>query len=571
MSDTDKLILGLWDGHESGAALVSGSQVVFAINEERLTRRKLEIGFPARSIQACLQFAGCKPDDISDVAISTWDPAKTLTRCVPSLAEQYYQIRRKKVDMTASQRRRKLLKYKITELPPNEIARSFSNRAVSRHLRELAFSRPAPHWYDHHYCHATAAAFCSGFDKALVITIDGIGDGLSGSISAFEDGKLRRISAISGKTSLGIFFEHVTNLLNMRELEDEGKVMALANFAFPVADSANPLLDYFEVDGLTLRAKYGSVRMYRELQRVLWRYPSEQFAAMAQRVLEIKVVQLMQNAMQQTGLHRIAYSGGVASNIKVNMLVHDLPGVERLFVFPHMGDGGLALGAAMAANHELHGVARYSLPNLFLGPSFEDGDILAAAQKAGLVCRKSDDVVKETAQLIHGGEIVLWFQGRMELGPRSLGARSILARPDSEEMKNELNLKLKKRVYYQPFCPAMLHLDAAEILENYKGVPNPFMTVGYRVRPEYRAAVRGVINIDGSCRPQILHEENSRIARLLREYRKLAGRGILLNTSFNTHGEPIVCAPADAVRTFVETDVNYLIMEDFIVTKTKRA
>src|SRR6185436_12412848 len=131
----------------------------------------------------------------------------------------------------------------------------------------------------------------------------------------------------------------------------------------------------------------------------------------------------------------IAYSGGVASNIKVNMLVHDLPEVERLFVFPHMGDGGLAVGAAMAANHEFHGVSQYAFPNLFLGPSFEDGDILAAANNAGLDCRKSDDVIKETAQLIHSGRIVLWFQGRMELGPRALGARSILARPDSEEMK----------------------------------------------------------------------------------------------------------------------------------------
>lgn len=570
MSNSDKLILGLWDGHESGAALVRGREIVFAINEERLTRRKLEIGFPARSIQACLQFAGCKPDDITDVAISTWDPAKTLTRCMPSLAEQYYQIRRKKVDMTASQRRRKLLKYKLTELPPNEIAKGFSNRVVSRHLRSAGFSQFNLRWYDHHYCHATAAAFCSGFKSALALTIDGIGDGLSGSVSVFESGTLRRIATISGKTSLGIFFEHVTNLLNMRELEDEGKVMALANFAFPVPDSANPLMDFFEVDGLTLRAKYGSVRMYRELQRVLWRYPSEQFAAMAQRVLEIKVVQLVRNAIQQTGLRRVAYSGGVASNIKVNMLVHDLPEVEELFVFPHMGDGGLALGAAMAANHELHGIDRYPLPTLFFGPSFEEGNILAVVQKAGLVCRKSDDVTGETARLIHAGEIVLWFQGRMELGPRALGGRSILARPDSEEMKNQLNLKLKKRVYYQPFCPAMLHVDAMEILENYKGVPNPFMTVGYRVRPEHRAAVHGVINIDGSCRPQILQEESSPIARLLREYRKLAGRGILLNTSFNTHGEPIVCSPADAVRTFVETDVNYLIMEDFVVTKPKR-
>ncbi len=225
----------------------------------------------------------------------------------------------------------------------------------------------------------------------------------------------------------------------------------------------------------------------------------------------------------------------------------------------------------MAANEKLHGIAHYPLPNLYLGPSYEDDAIQDAVRKAGLDARRSDDVIQAAARLLFRGEIVPWFQGRMELGPRALGNRSILARPDSDELKDELNLKLKKRVWYQPFCPAMLHEDAMETLQNYKGVPNPFMTVGYRVKPEHRHAMRGVINVDGSCRPQILHEENSRFARLLREYRKLSGRGILLNTSFNTHGEPIVCSPAEAVRTFLETGVNHLILEETLVARSPGA
>ena len=329
-------------------------------------------------------------------------------------------------------------------------------------------------------------------------------------------------------------------------------------------------MDYFRVEGMTLRARFSSVCMYRELQRVLWQYPSEQVAAMAQRVLEVKVLELIRNAIQQTGIRRVAYCGGVASNIKVNMLIQNLPEVEGLFVFPHMGDGGLAIGAAMALNHELHGTHRHPMPDLCLGPGFAEQEIVTAVTRAGLEYTKVNAIEQTAARLLHDGHILLWFQGRMELGPRALGGRSILARPDSESVKNDLNLKLKRRVWYQPFCPTMLHEDAQEILENYHGTPNPFMTVGYMVKSQYHDRVRGVINIDGSCRPQILRDETTRYARLLGEYKKLSGAGILLNTSFNTHGEPIVCSPQDAVRTFLETDVNHLIMEDCLVHKRSR-
>lgn len=570
MTPTDKPILGLWDGHDAGAAVVRGHRILFAVNEERLTRRKLEVGFPSRSIRECAKFLGCQPGDLGDVAITTWDPAKTLTRCVPRLAEEYYLLRRRKKPLTANNRFRKLMKYWITELPPLSITKQISGSVVARRLRDLGCASPRVHWYDHHYGHATAAAFCSGFDSALVVTIDGIGDGLSGSISTFDGERLNRISAISGRSSLGIFFEHVTNLLNMRELEDEGKVMALANFAQAPPDAENPLLEFLAVDGLQVRAQCSSVRLYGALQRILWRWPSEQFAAMAQRVLEVKVVELIRNAIRETGLRRIACSGGVASNVKVNMLVHEMPEVERLFVFPHMGDGGLALGAAMALNHDRHGVSRYELRDLQLGPSFADDEILAAIKAGALAYEKPADVEAEAARLLFEGRVLFWFEGRMEIGPRALGGRSILARADAEHLKDELNLKLKKRVWYQPFCPTMLHEDAVEVLDNYKGVPDPFMTMAFRVKTEHRGALRAVTNIDGSCRPQILRHETTRYARLLREYKKLSGRGVLLDTSFNTHGEPIVCSPHDAVRTFLATDVSHMVMEDYLVTKRTR-
>jgi carbamoyltransferase len=353
--------------------------------------------------------------------------------------------------------------------------------------------------------------------------------------------------------------------MNMRELEDEGKVMALANYAYPVEDDRNPLLEMFRIEGLSLTCRYPSLQLYNELRKVLWLSPSEQFAYMAQRTLEVKVLELVRNAIHITGVQRICLAGGVFSNVKVNRLIRMLPDVQRCFVFPHMGDGGLALGAALAVNAQVNHINHMALDHVMLGPHYSDDQIEQALQATGLSYRKSQDIVSETADLIAAGEIVFWFQGRMELGPRALGARSILARPDSEAIKDRLNLRLKKRVWYQPFCPSMLEEEAPELLSDYDGIPNPFMTMAYMVKTEMRPLVRGVINVDGSCRPQMVSKDGSLYRRLLEAIKHRTGRGILLNTSFNLHGEPLVCTAQDAIRTMRETGNPYLAIGNFMV------
>lgn len=562
-------ILGIWDGHDSGAALIEGQEILFAINEERLTRRKLEIAFPERSIKACLDHTGTSVREISEIAVSTSDFAKTLARVIPSLREEYYLIRRRKKGPGRTSLFKKRLKYKLTEYPP-----SFPTTWISRHnirndLKRLGFEDFRLHLADHHLCHAATAAFCGGFPQAMVITLDGLGDGLSGSIYRYEDGILERISSVPARHSLGIFFEHVTNLMNMRELEDEGKVMALANYAYPVDDSKNPMMDLIEVDGLSIRCRHSSLGMYDALRKILWRHPSEQFAYMAQKVLELRVVELVRNAMNVCGLHRLCLAGGLFSNVKVNRLLRILPEVEGCFVFPHMGDGGLALGSALVANHRLNGVHQVPLKDLFLGPVYYDAEIEDTLNEYGLLYRRSSNIVEEVAKLIASGEIVLWFQGRMELGPRALGARSIIARPDSYAVKDTLNLRLKKRVWYQPFCPSMLEEEAEKMLKDYDGEPNRFMTTAYVVREEKRDLVRGVINVDGSCRPQILRQGDSVLADLLEAVKRLTGHGVILNTSFNIHGEPMVCGPEDAIRTMIDTESEYMAMHDFMVRRRR--
>lgn len=558
-------ILGIWDGHDSGAAVIQDDKILFAINEERLTRRKLEVHFPERSIQMALDYLKISPGDIRRAAISTFDFAKTLSRLQPSFKEEYYQIRRRKKIPGLWSSLTKQLKYKLTEFGPHPFWERVGRYVVGKKLKDLGFGDIKIHFTPHHRAHAVSAAFCSGFDPCLALTLDGIGDGLSGTVNVFREGTLKTMSEISGRDSLGIFFEHVTNCLNMRELEDEGKVMALANYAYPIADEKNPFLDFFQVKGLQVMARFETLRMYKEVKKVLWRYPSEEAAYMAQRTMEVKIMELITNAVSATGVRKIALAGGVASNIKVNMLIKNHPDVEACFIFPHMGDGGLALGAAMDLNDRMNHVRRYELEDVYFGPEYSGQDIETALKDAGIKYQRSSDIVTEAALAVKRGEIVLWFQGRMEIGPRALGARSILALPNSEDIKDRLNLRLKKRVWYQPFCPSMLEEDARELLEQYHDRPNRFMTMGFMVKPDKKALIRGVINVDGSCRPQIVKKDESKFSRLLQKIKDLTGLGVVLNTSFNLHGDPIVCSPQDAIKTYLATGIDHLMIGDFWV------
>jgi carbamoyltransferase len=559
-------ILGIWDGHDAGAAVVDESEgrIVCAANEERFTRRKLEVGFPKGAIEACLSEAGLEAKDVSEIAVSTFDPAKTLTRVFPSLKESYYLLRRRKVRPRAFDSWKRAVKYELTTWRPNGLTRRLSEAALSRELSRVGLENPQIHWTHHHMAHAATAAYTSGFDRACVLTLDGVGDGLSGTISTLAEGKLTLVSAIGARDSFGIFYEMVTRLLNMRELEDEGKVMALASYGYAPPDGRNPLMDLFEVDGLKVTCRLPPSGLSGFLARELAMMPSEQFAFLAQETLETKVVELVRNALRMTGMRRIAYAGGVASNIQVNRQLRSLPECEAIFIFPHMGDGGLALGAALARAVERTGAGSFPLGDLRLGPSLRPGEVEAALRDSGLRFEAVADAAAEAARRIAEGAVVFWFQGRMEFGPRALGGRSILARPDSESVRDRLNLKLKRRVWYQPFCPSILDEEAERLLEGGE-TKNRFMTMAYGVRSEGRELLKGVIGRDGTCRPQMVDQSYGVYHRLLESTRKAIGVGALLNTSFNLHGEPMVASPAQAIDCFLRSGADVLVMGDFLM------
>ena len=563
------VILGIWDGHDSGAAVLVDGRLAAAINEERLTRRKLEIAFPAGSIRACLAAAGVAPRDVSMVAASTTDPAKALGRLMPWTKERYYAVRRRKARPGALAGATQIVKRRMTEWRPNALSRAVSAAMIRKELTPLGLSGATLRLLDHHDCHARAAAYASGFAQCVILTIDGLGDGVSASIRDFDAGRVRLVAESRAVDSVGVFFEHVTQLLNMRELEDEGKVMALSDYAAPIADDENPLLALFTVEEGRLRSRVAAHAFGPALKRVLWSRANEQFAFLAQRTVEKVSIDLVRAAVTLTGRRRVALAGGVVSNIKANRLIRLMPEVEDVYVFPHMGDGGLAAGAAVAACADTGGAPVLDLRSLAIGPSFDNPAIAAAIDSAGFTRTTPADLAADVCARLCEGQIVCWFQGGMEYGPRALGQRSVLARPDRVDLKDRLNLVLKRRVWYQPFCPSMLEHEAERLFADWTpgGRGNRAMTMAYLVQPVWRTALAGVINVDGSCRPQLVADDSADpFAELLRRIKARLGVGALLNTSFNIHGEPLVCTPAQALDVFARGGADALAIGAYLVT-----
>ncbi|MEM3227587.1 MAG: carbamoyltransferase C-terminal domain-containing protein [Candidatus Micrarchaeaceae archaeon] len=566
--------LGVWDGHESGAALLHDDKIVYAANEERFTRRKTELRFPVNSIMAALAYAKIKPGEVEKVTFTTTEFIKTLERIFPAIKENYYLFRRRKMlkPRPWDIRHNHWLKYLMTSIGVLPGGAFISKAQVARELGRLGFNNYKLEVVEHHVAHAATAAFTSGYKKALVITLDGLGDGICGSISTLENGKLERHKTIKAADSIGIFYEQVTNILGMRELEDEGKIMAMADYSYPFNFNDNKFKDFFKVEGTSIKAKYGWLRQFDMIDRIAWQTPREQVAYMAQQLLEKVLTEFVQNAIDEFGIGNVVFAGGVFSNVKANMALRKLDGLKHWYVFPHMGDGGLALGGVLYTNYLDNGVSDYSGFNAYLGNEYgEDETETLLKKEAGLEIQheSAKESASHAAELISHNNYLFWFQGRMEYGPRALGNRSILAPSGSEEVKDKLNLYVKKREWFQPFAPSILEEDCSKIFHyDNKGVPR-YMTMAYDSIKERSELLKAVVHIDGTGRPQAVGGENPTYRDVLRKIKKETGYGIMLNTSFNIHGEPIVMSPQDAIRTMKVTNTKYMFINGLFVENKK--
>jgi len=572
-------VLGINDSHDSGGAIAADGRILGAVNEERFTRRKNEVGFPVNSIK----YLDKEHDrDIEAVALGWIGGNALVSRIFPG-----YDMRRRMLwrhELPKPSRLRMHLSNLVYKASQNQnpkavwkaIGGSISERVTRRRLSGIkkSLSDKRVYMVEHHLAHAASAYYPSGFSKALIITLDGAGDGLSGSVSIGNKGSIERLAAFKASTSLGLLYGAATVACDMRYSEDEGKLMSLAAYSYPKEIKELDDICRYDTKKRTFVSKRGTRNelLLAEYMKdhILSRNDRESFAYAVQKHVEEQVRKIVTQWVDETGIHDIAVAGGFFSNVITNSMIEHMPEVKHLFVFPQMGDGGLSAGAAMYVDFMLHGkLAGKQIEDIYFGPSYDDERIMEALKRKknhSISYEEINDPTGTAADLISKGNVVLWFQGRMEYGPRALGNRSVLALPGAYENREKLNLLIKKRPYYQPFASTILEEDADRLLDDYVS-PNRFMTSANRVKDGHYQDLIAASHIDRTTRPQILGDENRMYRELIEKVRRSTGIGAVLNTSLNKHGIPIVMTPQDAVWTLENTGADTLIIGNYMVSK----
>jgi len=561
--------------HDSAACLVRDGTVLAAAEDERFTRikhGKRPIPFstyelPFHAIDYCLRAAGITLAEVDHVAYSfdpslllgDWGERETISLPLEPSAHP-----------EASEWEHVWEPLFLASIvnAPRQLAAGAPHHLQSR-FRGVTPDGPFQwHFVDHHVAHAASAFFPSPFDEAAVMTIDGRGERATTTYSVGEGKSLRRIGQVEYPSSLGLLYERVTSHLGFLHSSDEYKVMALASYGLP------KLLDQFLE--LIQVGEHGCYRIEsRDLESILGprRRRGEPFeqrhfdiARSLQAALELTVLELASWLKETTGKSDLCLAGGVALNCVLNAVLRDAGPFERVWVQPAAGDAGTALGAALWIGAQNGADPRsWSMDHAFLGPGYDDSEIETFLQWAKVPYRRSDDIAAEAAALLAENKIIGWFQGRMEFGPRALGGRSILASPIDPAMQQRLN-ELKDREDFRPVAPVVLEERAAEWFSGAD--TSPFMLFVYQIDPERAQQVPAVRHVDGSARIQTINrEQNPRYYDLLRAFEQRTGVPVLVNTSFNTRGEPIVGSPRDALESFWTSPLDALAIGSFIVEK----
>jgi carbamoyltransferase len=571
------IVLGLIDSKPSTATLLVDGRIVSAISEERLCRKKMANGFPRQAVEHVLANGGVTAADIDQVAVAQ----HALAYVPEATAWDGWFTNGSESAQHAFTR----LSSALAPLVGNAPLAWHAHHAFKRFLlRERKSKLPAllrsdyriqapVRFYDHHFCHATSAYYTSTFDRALVLTLDGGGDGRSGSVYIGENGRLRPLADVDSYNSLGNFYSYITALCGFKAELHEGKVTGLAALGTPRYAHILRRFVRYQPPG---QIRYG-VPIYHKsaLQRLRRELPTSfdraDLAASVQVVLEDVATAFARFWLRKTGLRQLAVAGGVLANVKLNQRLHELEEVDDFWVHPAMDDSGLAVGAALAAFAEQPHIDPASLihhlPDVYLGPGYSDREIEAAVQQAGLAARHEPDMHTAIARLLAGGHVVARFTGRMEYGPRALGHRSILYQTGDPSVNDWLNDNLK-RTEFMPFAPATLADHAYRCYERLQGAKDAarFMTITFDCTPEMKAASPGVVHVDGTARPQIIDAHTAPdFHGILSAYHQQTGIPSLINTSFNMHGEPIVCSPQDALRSFQQGHLDYLAIGSLLV------
>jgi len=574
-------ILGIHDGHTSTAAILNGSEIIGAISEERITRRKVQGGFPKRAIKNLLTYNDIDPTQIDQVAVGSIVTPITQEDMLYA-NNGYYRI-----DRTIFQKFGKFLPTKVKNSPITlDLYRRIFGKEKKRiknikeELKKLGIIQDFE-IIEHHYAHACTALYKNQHkcEKCLVITNDGSGDGLCATINIYDNGILERIKEITSFNSIGEFYSRITQFLGMKPLEHEFKVMGLAAYPLETEYFKNikeKFYRYFRTDGLNIINNTGcwGENYIKFFKKDVFTIRFDYLAKATQELLEKIILEWISNAIKETNIHNICLAGGLFMNVKLNMKIRNLAEVDKLFVFPSGGDESIAIGAALALNSTTNNYNHFSpLGNLYLGPHYSNEEIeneLYSNKYGNKIQFKYIETIEDRiVEELLNKKIVARSSGQMEWGARALGNRSIIALANDSSIIHKTNKAIKKRDFWMPFAPSILY-DVKDnyVIDNNKMLSH-YMNMAYNTSENAKRDIIAAIHpFDFSARPQIVTDEfNKKFYNIIKKINKEIGIGGILNTSFNLHGEPIVNTPEDALHTLLNSELDYLILENYIVSR----
>jgi len=546
--------------HDSSACLVRDAELLFAVAEERLSRVKHDARFPYLAVEACLRFANLRADQVDEVCFAWQAPRASAAHDAKCFLTGRHPATYHYVVSSAMQG---LLMWR-------------RRGGMRQFARRFGAPRARMRFVDHHLAHALSAYAYSGFREATVVVMDGRGAWEATSIWRGCDGRLEHVLTIPWPNSLGLFYAEFTGYLGFQRYSDEWKVMGLAPYGQPGVSldgliaprdapyrvAARRLLGNSPDDLSGIESLLGPRRAPET--EIDDRHKNIAYAV--QDACEEAMLTVVRTAIEKTRCKNLCLAGGVALNSKANGKILTSGLVDQFFVQPAAADDGAALGAALAPYLDGGRLPQAPMRHAYYGPQYTDVDIEAALRTYKLRYKKLNDPAVTAAEFLAQGQILGWFQGRVEFGPRALGSRSILADPRDPQMNAKVNNAVKFREWWRPFAPSLKREAAGDYLES--ATDSPFMILTAQVRPEKRAVIPAVTHVDGSARPQTVEKSvNPLYWQVLDEFEKRTGVPVIMNTSFNLRGEAIVNTPTDALRTFFSSGMDALVLGSFLVEK----
>ena len=534
--------------HDSAAALVKDGNLIATAEEERFNRQRHARGYPRKAVEYCLKEGEITLQDIDIIAIG-YNPYAFLER------------------------------WRINLWPHNLLKDIVNLVLFVGYAYQLKKQTGAKIRYiDHHLAHAASTYRCSGFENANILTIDGSGETETFAFFTGEKGKIRRVWDISlggpfskkKENSIGLVYSRLTNFLNLG-VHGEGKTMGLASYGDPKYDFSTILNiknhRTYKINRRNISGLYAHLERKESDGEITQEH--KDLAASLQNALEESVVNLAQEAYEKTGYRNFVVAGGVALNCNTNSKLLEQDFCDSVYIQPAANDGGISLGAALEVAFQEGESADFEMIHAYWGPGYSNEEIEKELKSAKVPYIYHKNIEEVAAQYIVDGKIVGWFQGRMEMGPRALGNRSILADPTIKGMDEKVNQDVKHREVWRPFAPSVTEESASKYFKGVdKAKDSPFMLHTFFVKKEYENTFPSITHVDGSSRIQTVRkEQNERYYDLIKEVGKLNGHSVVMDTSFNDKGEPIVCTPNDALRCFYSTGFDVLEIGNFIIKK----